>query len=349
MSLDKSPETPPPRDLYQESAQTLQAQVDLAPDLYAAEAEYRPKYNALTMSEMEKLLFGTQDEQGQAQRGLLEMLGQANPRFNQLEADALSAKRSAEIADLQKLGAQAVDAYDAIDPETAKLKDTLTSQAQQELDRGGELDPSVLRQVTQGVRGQQALQGFGYDPQSFAREVGAVGREAEGRKMQRRAFAQSVAAQNASTGLDPTMLLFNKPSTLGATNSLMNQGAGYANMGGPQLFTLNSPYAADLFNTNYNAEAAARMQTSNNEMAMNKAAASLLGTVAMGAFMCWVAREVYGPANPEWISFRAWMRDRAPSWLRNLYMAHGETWASWIRKHPVVKPALRRIMDFLKG
>ena len=37
-------EAPPPRDYYAENRDTLQAQVDLAPDLYQAEAEFRPQY-----------------------------------------------------------------------------------------------------------------------------------------------------------------------------------------------------------------------------------------------------------------------------------------------------------------
>lgn len=283
-----SPDPPPARNLYQESADTLQAQVDLAPDLYAAEAEYGPKYNALTMQNLESMLLGspaTADSPGQ--RGLLSLLREANPQVNQMEADALSAKRSAEIADLQKLGSQAVAAYDAIDPETAALKKMLTEQAQTELEQGGNLDPATLRQVTQGVRGQQALQGFGYDPQSFAREVGAVGREAEARKMQRRGFAQSVINQNAATGLDPTMLLFNKPSTLGATNSFLNQGGSYAQASGPQLFSMNTPYAADLFSSNQNAIAASNIAGANARSGILGAGIGMLGNIGGGWARSW--------------------------------------------------------------
>lgn len=37
---------------------TLQAQIDLAPDLYRSEAEFRPKYNALDLEELEATLMG---------------------------------------------------------------------------------------------------------------------------------------------------------------------------------------------------------------------------------------------------------------------------------------------------
>jgi polysaccharide export outer membrane protein len=60
---------------------------------------------------------------------------------------------------------------------------------------------------------------------------------------------------------------------------------------------------------------------------------------------CWVAREVYGAENPQWLLFRAWMLTEAPAWLREAYVAHGEEFASWIHDKPLVKAALKTLMD----
>ncbi|MFM8707720.1 MAG: polysaccharide biosynthesis/export family protein [Planctomycetia bacterium] len=60
---------------------------------------------------------------------------------------------------------------------------------------------------------------------------------------------------------------------------------------------------------------------------------------------CWVAREVYGAENPKWLLFRAWLLTEAPSWLRDLYAAHGEAFAAWIHDKPLVKAGLRLLMD----
>lgn len=49
---------PAPRSLYEETAGTLKAQVDLAPKLYAAEAQYRPQYTALELQGLENFLMG---------------------------------------------------------------------------------------------------------------------------------------------------------------------------------------------------------------------------------------------------------------------------------------------------
>ena len=61
--------------------------------------------------------------------------------------------------------------------------------------------------------------------------------------------------------------------------------------------------------------------------------------------MCWVAREVYGAENPKWLLFRAWMLTEAPTWLRELYAAHGESFAAWIHDKPLVKAAVKALMD----
>lgn len=61
--------------------------------------------------------------------------------------------------------------------------------------------------------------------------------------------------------------------------------------------------------------------------------------------VCWVARAVYGETNPRWIQFRQWLLGEAPSWFRNLYIAHGERFARWIAPHPGVKSVIRRWMD----
>jgi polysaccharide biosynthesis/export protein len=60
---------------------------------------------------------------------------------------------------------------------------------------------------------------------------------------------------------------------------------------------------------------------------------------------CWVAREVYGADDPRWLVFRSWLLSEAPVWLRDAYAEHGEEFAAWIHDKPVVKAALREVMD----
>jgi polysaccharide export outer membrane protein len=61
--------------------------------------------------------------------------------------------------------------------------------------------------------------------------------------------------------------------------------------------------------------------------------------------VCWVAREVYGPENPQWLLFRAWLLTEAPDWLREAYTEHGEEFAAWIHDKPLAKAAVKALMD----
>ena len=71
---------------------------------------------------------------------------------------------------------------------------------------------------------------------------------------------------------------------------------------------------------------------------------STLGYAAIMTF-CWVAREVYGPANPDWLRFREWMFTKAPDWFFNMYGKYGEAFAGFISNKPKIKFAIKWMMD----
>lgn len=64
-----------------------------------------------------------------------------------------------------------------------------------------------------------------------------------------------------------------------------------------------------------------------------------------GAAMCWVAREVMGESNPQWLLFRHWMLNIGPKWFLKLYLKHGESFAKWIHNKPVLKSIIRVWME----
>jgi hypothetical protein len=71
-----------------------------------------------------------------------------------------------------------------------------------------------------------------------------------------------------------------------------------------------------------------------------------MGGGGMGGMgMCWVAREAYGAHDPRWLAFREWLRQDAPRWLRDAYVAHGESLAAWMHDKPAVKAVVRMLMD----
>ena len=64
-----------------------------------------------------------------------------------------------------------------------------------------------------------------------------------------------------------------------------------------------------------------------------------------GGGSCWVAREVYGESNPQWLLFRRWLLGDSPNWFRNLYISKGEAFANWLSNNAWLKPMIRRWMD----
>ena len=105
----------PARDYAQETSQTLQNQINLAPQLYQSEAQYQPLYNQLQLQNTQQSLLGVPG----GQMGLLDIYGQALPQYGQISAAANTQQRAADIADVQNLGLQASQAFMTANPELA--------------------------------------------------------------------------------------------------------------------------------------------------------------------------------------------------------------------------------------
>ena len=79
----------------------------------------------------------------------------------------------------------------------------------------------------------------------------------------RRAYALDAAGTMAAGSLDPYMAITGRPSRAGGAAGGYLPGAGAFSNAGPSLFDSYNSYASDLYNTNYNAEAAARIGNAN--------------------------------------------------------------------------------------
>lgn len=73
----------------------------------------------------------------------------------------------------------------------------------------------------------------------------------------------------------------------------------------------------------------------------------LIGSLAGGLAMCWIAREVYGAENPLWMKFRCWLMKESPNWLFNWYLNNGERVAAEIHHRPIVKRVIRFFMNLV--
>lgn len=253
----------------------LQAQVDLAPDIYAAKAQYDPQYADLNVETLKRALLGN----GADSEGLLALYQQIEPQLTQFTSQAQTGQRTRDVADVEALGGRATAALRNADPVAAALEDKLAAQAQAGLDAGAGLDPAMAREVQQGVRAAQASRGMGFGASDTSVEGLFSAREANAMQQQRQGFAGTVAQQRrASTG-DPFMAILGRPSSsLQAAGQVMSQGGAAAS--NTQQFDPFSAYGADVANTNFNASAAAKIAQANNDTAISAAGIGAAGSAA---------------------------------------------------------------------
>lgn len=251
-----SVEAPAPRDYGKETAETLRAQLDLAPEKYAAEAKYAPQYQALQLD----LLRSATPE-------LLKLYKeQIAPTMGEVEAAARSRSRAGDIADISALGPQARAAIKAASPEQAALADTLTAQAQSGLAAGTRLTPEQQRMAQQQTRAGLAARGLAQGPSGALQE--AVRSQMVGAGLQQQRQQQAMGALGASQGVygDVFQQVLGRPSqAFGASQGFVGQAQGF-NPG--QLFNPESQYAANLIGGNQQAQLAARTASAANTTAL---------------------------------------------------------------------------------
>jgi hypothetical protein len=251
-----SVEAPAPRNYAAETRDTLQAQLDLAPQKYAAEAQFAPKYQALQLGLLQ-----------QATPELLKLYKeQIAPTMGEVEAAARSRSRAGDIADISALGPQARAAIKAASPEQAALADTLTAQAQSGLAAGSRLTPEQQRMVEQQTRSGLAARGLAQGPSGALQE--AVRSQMAGAGLQQQRQQQAMGALGASQGVygDVFQQVLGRPSqAFAGSQSFLGQAQGF-NPG--QLFNPESQYAANIMSGNQQSQLAARTASAANTTAL---------------------------------------------------------------------------------
>ncbi len=343
--MGKSVDAPENRDYAKEMRETLQAQIDLAPELFAAESneEYGRGANAqLDLRVMRDVMMGKDGEPG-----LLDLYEKETmPALSRADAASRRTSQEADISSLEELGPRALEAFKAANPQQRALVDEMNRQAMEELEAGAGLSPALRRESQQAIRGAQADRGFGFGVSDVAAEGLFTGLQAENLQRRRQQFARDTIGMNAATSADPFMAILGRSGV--APNAGISMGSQGQSMNSGPVFNPESAYAGSLAANNYNGQLNASKASAEANAAVVSGAMGMVGGIAGGigaAKGCWVAREVYGEDNPRWRMFKAWLESKAPTWFHNLYMTKGEAFALWLHDHPWLKKPIRAWMD----
>lgn len=181
-------DAPQKRNYAQELKDTLQAQLDMAPQLYAAEKEYQPKYAAL-------------------------------------ERETQRLQQEADVSSVEQLGLRSTRAAEQSDPVKAMLLQRLAEQTQRELDADGAMDPALRREVEQSARASAAGSGLSYGPVQAALEAMQVGSAREARRARAQQAAASLVNLRTQAIGDPFMQILGRS---GGQGRVFNPESDYA-------------------------------------------------------------------------------------------------------------------------
>ncbi len=265
--------------------------------------------------------------------GTLNITRRSSEGFGDIYRDESEKTRAYDLEGFKKYGPEYAKAISEADPYQAELRSLLNEIVMDDLEAGGELSPAQMRLSQQATRGAQSARGMGYGTGDSLREVLGTLDYSRGLKNERMGNALQVGNFNQRVVGDPFMAFSGRPSQPQGSNVMAPQYSNFNN-------DLSSFMANDemmQFNAGQNSK--------NRQSAMIGAGIGALGGIAGGAMMCWVARAVYGEANPLWLKFREWVTTRAPEDVRDLYIAIGPKLAERVAQRPKLKAALRAFMD----
>jgi hypothetical protein len=261
-------DAPKARDYGSETRDTLQAQVDLAPQLYAAEAKFAPLYQNLQL--------------GLAQQAAPQMMSMYEkdivPVLSRIQSQSQQDQRQADVNAVRDLGPQAMEAMRASNPQQAQLMDALQKDAMSGMAAGSALTPQQMAQTQQASRAAWGARGLASSPAAASSEVIAQQLAGNAEQDRRRAMAGSMVSANQSVYGDPFAQILGRSSGVaGMAGGFGAQAQGF-NPG--RLFNPESQYAADIMGSNSQQQLATNTAEAANRSALFSSMISSVGNAA---------------------------------------------------------------------
>lgn len=312
--------------------------------IIGAEEQFRPRYAALELKDIATFAEGTEDAPG-----VFDLLEESGRRAAEIQRESLAEQRAEDVAALQELSPQVVEAYREADPQSARLADLAAQQAEAAFGRAsGPLGFEAQRQIDQSVLGQ--LGGSAQTQAGRAALEAALGREQyqQSREQFAAGLGQGAFGQSRAIAGDLGAAILGRPSqSLALGQNVLGQSQQLA----------AGPMGPQLFDPNVGINMAMQQRSQDISLlgaqAQADAARSAGGMGALGSIggaligLCWVAREAYGERDGRWLQFRNWLIFKAPSWLRMLYLKRGKSFAKFISNKPLAKKVIRGIMNIV--
>jgi hypothetical protein len=259
-----------------------------------------------------------------------------------------------QLSMMAGMGGQAsAAALGSLDPTTRGIYSTFGQQALTDLQAGSSLNAQETTQAQQAARAAGAARGVSFSRQGSDLEI----LNTYGMGQRRLAQRQGVAQQAYQMGVGQQQVglqgflnpAFAASQQYGLSGLTAGASGMYGDVGSSPFLQPESQYLANIRANRIQMETAIQSANAARSGAIIGGGLQAIGSYAGGvaAAGCWVAREVYGNENPEWMVFRQWLFTEAPESFRDLYLQEGERFAEFISDKPVLKFLVKKAMDIV--
>ena len=264
-------EAPPPRDYGAEMRDTLASQINLAPQLYASEAKYRPQYANLERGIMLEQLGLSPNT------NLLDAYRQINTAQKGIQRDSTQA----DIDMIRDLGPQLAEAQRAADPEADLLRTAIMADATEAMEADGGLTEDETRMVDQRILEGAADRGMADQKSTLLDQMKG---QLQGDRAVKQQRLQNASAAYSMGNFDPLLALTGRSGTAPAMAQQGFGGANFALNSSPAIFNPESAYAGSLAASNQQNIMDARTATAANRANMFGGLMGGLGSLGGGLF-----------------------------------------------------------------
>lgn len=264
-------EAPPPRDYGEETRDTLESQIALAPQLYASEAQFRPQYANLERGiQLEQLGLDPN-------MGLLDAFRQISAAQKDIQYDSTGA----DIDMIRELGPELAAAQRAADPEADALRQAIMADAIEGMEAEGGMTEDESRMVDQRVLEGAADRGMVDQKSTLLSQIKG---QLQGDRAVDQQRLQNAGVAYGMGNFDPLLALTGRSGNAPVMAQQGFGGANFALNSSPAIFNPESAYAGSLATSNQQNIMDARTATAANRASMFGGLMSGLGSLGGGLF-----------------------------------------------------------------